>query len=118
MNASLKAALVILCAIFWVACSDSSRCSEPCSTLYGAEEDQCYLQRPGQSSTDLFEYCKAECMEALAMPGEVGSYYPYEKEHSAASIDLKNSAQAELWMQCISETDCERLNNGYCAPVW
>ena len=114
----MKTWLILLGLPLLTACSDEARCSETCFILYGAGYDQCYLQRPGRDQVELVAHCKEECTEALGTPGELGSYYPYERQTSSTRINLENNAQAEFWMECIAETNCQRLSEGYCAPVW
>ena len=50
--------------------------------------------------------------------GEKGEYNPYERQGSSSSIQLENEIQAAIWMDCVAEMSCEKIADGYCAPVW
>ncbi len=94
----------------------SNECSEACDRLY--HPDYCYLQRPGYSQDDMVDTCVVACSEAEEHSGGVGDYQPYSLVSDPASVELENAAQVEAWTKCISETTCQNLDAGYCAPVW
>jgi hypothetical protein len=97
-------------------CFLTQPCQEPCQRLYS--ESECGIERPGRSQDELIESCLDYCQEARQTNGEVGAYDPYELTPSNESVELENRAQEELWAACIEETACDRLTEGYCAPVW
>ncbi len=101
---------------FTPGCSLFTNCSTPCSRLY--DEDQCGIQRPGSSQDELYDLCVEQCAEAAGEDGEVGDYDPYSQTPIATAVNLENRAQVELWSDCIDETSCEYLQDGYCAPVY
>ena len=111
-------------ALFVAGCGPN--CQSSCQRLYGAGSqtingegvEDCGIQRAGRSQSELTDTCLEECYGALDNPGEVGAFDPYHRAGSNESVTLDNERQAALWMQCISETSCENLQDGYCAPVW
>jgi len=98
-------------------------CQSTCQRIYGngvnadAIED-CAIQRPGRTQSDLIDTCMDNCENALDQPGELGVYDPYTRTSSNQSVELENERQAAVWMECVNETDCERMGQGYCAPIW
>ena len=63
--------------------------------------------------------CMEECENALSVVGEARSdYTPNEYTPADKSIIFKNDKEVALWMDCVSNTSCEFLDSGYCAPVW
>ena len=102
-------------------------CQSTCQKLYGTKPN-CGdpdpktgfngLVRYGNTREELLRQCEDECESALDNPGDVGNYKP--KEYSAVSeaVELETDKQAALWMDCIAETSCKLLDEGYCAPVW
>ncbi len=91
-------------------------CQSVCNKIYN--EQYCSLVRPGKESDELISDCIGYCEEALTEPGELGTYDPYERLSSSTSVTLENEEQAALWMDCVSQQSCERLAQGYCAPIW
>lgn len=94
-------------------------CQSTCTKLY-QPGGECQIERPGRTTSELYDSCMSACDDALSQPGEVGSYNPYERQNSATSATsaLKNDQRAAVWMDCIAETSCDYLEDGYCAPVW
>ncbi|MFT5680152.1 MAG: hypothetical protein ACI8RZ_001057 [Myxococcota bacterium] len=109
----LSAALAVISALA-VGCGPN--CESTCNTLYQSE--QCNVQSPGSDQTELLTTCMDSCEYALGRPGEVGDYKPTEYTPASVSVTLDNDKQAAVWMDCVSETACEFLESGYCAPVW
>jgi hypothetical protein len=106
-----------LVALLGIGCGPN--CQSTCSRLYGNAAGECKIERPGfQTAEQLMEVCQDACEEALSKSGEVGSYDPNDRKGSTTAVELENEKQAALWMDCISETSCEYLETGYCAPVW
>ena len=94
-------------------------CQSTCNRLY--VEEECNIQRPGYEGEkvgELIQQCMDLCEGALEVPGELEGYNPDDRVGSSDSIDLENEKQAAVWMDCIAETSCEDLNQGYCAPIW
>lgn len=90
-------------------------CYSTCGKLY---LEECNFESPGQTQTELMDTCVETCESALSVPGEVGEYNPFEKQPGDSAITIENDRQAALWMDCIAESACEKLEEGYCAPVW
>ncbi len=109
----LSAALVVTSAVA-VGCGPD--CQSTCNKLYQSE--QCNIQSPGSDLTELLTTCMDSCEYALSRPGEVGDYKPTEYTPASVSVTLQNDKQAAVWMDCVSETACDYLESGYCAPVW
>ncbi|RME27380.1 MAG: hypothetical protein D6798_04675 [Deltaproteobacteria bacterium] len=59
-----------------------------------------------------------ECTDAMGHGGDLGDYQPNVYTPSSVPVELENRAQARVWMDCIDDTACEHLDNGFCAPVW
>lgn len=97
-------------------------CQTTCQRLYadGIQDGQedCGIGRPGRTQGELIDQCNDYCEAALDTPGDLGSFDPYTRAGSNESITLENERQAALWMECVADTTCTRLNEGYCAPVW
>ncbi len=91
-------------------------CQSTCEKLY--LESECNTQRAGRTSDQLIGKCMENCQNAMKVPGEIGGFSPYEKVGSGQSIEIENEQQAAIWMDCISETACENIAGGMCAPVW
>lgn len=91
-------------------------CQSTCEKLY--IESECNIQRPGRTTDELLQRCSNECEGALEQPGEIGDYDPYDNSGSGSSITLDNEMQAAVWMECVAESACEKIDDGYCAPVW
>ena len=101
------AALLLACA---------SPCPSTCDQLY--TEDGCAIQRPGRNETELVNACRENCGEAWSTRGEVGDYDPYTQVGAGESVTLETRGQVDVWAECIDETSCESLEDGFCAPVW
>ncbi len=91
-------------------------CQSTCERLY--TESECNIQRAGRDVDWLLGECRTMCEDALKNPGEIGEYDPYTQSGYGSSVQLNNEQQAALWMQCVSEMDCEKIDeDNYCAPV-
>jgi len=90
-----------------------ANCQEACNRAFN--ESECNLRIPGETQDDLFDDCVAECEWALRTPGELEGYDPDEPSTSGESMVLDNEKQAAVWMDCVMETSCERLDQGHCA---
>lgn len=93
-------------------------CQSTCERLYQNSPGSCHIQRPDKSESEMFNICMGYCDDALDQTGELGQYDPYQRSSSSAAITLDNESQAAVWMDCVTEQACERLETGYCAPVW
>ncbi|MCB9761777.1 MAG: hypothetical protein H6739_18185 [Alphaproteobacteria bacterium] len=109
--------LILAISLLALGTSCGPTCKSTCERLYGDTPD-CAIERPGRTRTDLLDFCMTECTTATGIPGDVGDYDPYERLSSAEAATLENRAQAEVWMDCVAETSCDRFSEGYCAPVW
>ncbi len=114
----MRVLVTFLVAITSLLVSCGPTCQSTCSRLYA--EAECHIQRPGhKDQTQLRQRCLDECEDALKVPGELEGYNPSESTGNSDSIELENETQAAVWMDCISEQSCERLETaGVCAPVW
>ena len=109
--------VLVIAAVPLTAVGCGPTCQSTCNRLY--QESECGIQAVGDDSVaDLTSRCMDECENALEIPGEVGDYTPDEYTPSSETVTLQNDKQAALWMDCVSETACEYLEEGYCAPVW
>ena len=98
-------------------------CQSTCQKLYSDAEDNCNLQRPGKSQSELTKECMSYCETALNEPGDLNGYDPFSRQGTTNSVELENENQAAAWMYCVEEQACERLDyrsgqGGYCQPVW
>ncbi len=100
-------------------------CQSTCNLLYsdsavvGMQQlEGCQIQRPGKSQEELISYCMDQCESALERSGDLDGYDPTVRSSSTSSVQLENEAQAAVWMECVVGESCERLEEGYCAPVW
>jgi len=110
-------ASLIPVALLLVGCGPT--CQSTCSRLYDEGGGSCHIQRPGhKDQVELKNRCMEECETALMIPGDKGDYDPYTNSGGSASVEIENEMQAASWMNCISETSCDRLEQNYCAPVW
>jgi hypothetical protein len=96
-----------------------STCQSTCNRLYQEGGGACNIQSPGATRTELLSLCMEECEDALEITGEArADYTPNEYTPADKSIIFKNDKEVALWMDCVANTSCEFLDNGYCAPVW
>ncbi len=65
----------------------------------------------------MYSECVAACDDALDVPGDLDGYDPDERNVSGDKVILENEKQAAAWMDCVAETACEGLEDGYCAPI-
>lgn len=91
-------------------------CQSTCDRLFSV--DECGIQRNEKSPEEVRNDCIASCEEALTVPGPVGDYNPDERKSGSQTIKLETDQQAAVWMECVEETSCAFLEDGYCAPVW
>ena len=112
---SIGMSLVI--ALFAVGC-ESVDCENTCNTLY--QSGECGIQSAGFQQNELLNLCNDECSAALDTPGEPRKEYK-PAEYTPSNNDevtFTNDAEVALWMDCVAETSCDLLKDGYCAPVW
>lgn len=91
-------------------------CTQSCRYVFA--EDECNLQQPGITQEDLIKNCITECEDALTLTGELGGYDP-NTPLSGKTHELANDKQAAAWMDCVSQTSCERYcdDDGDCDPI-
>ncbi|MFZ5477828.1 MAG: hypothetical protein ACOZNI_13720 [Myxococcota bacterium] len=96
-------------------------CQSSCDKIFGDGPDECNIQLPGHEGAtgrqEMTSACMSHCEAALARNGEIGDYSPNERSSANDSISLENEKQAAAWMDCVAETECSFLDEGYCAPV-
>lgn len=94
-------------------------CRSSCEKLYGDAAGQCNINVASASgdlgAEELVRNCAASCEDAMGKTGELGDYDPNVRG-SADSVTLENEVQAAVWMECIDETSCDNLGDGYCPP--
>jgi len=110
------AAIAIAFVLFSSSACSFGVCTSSCEKVY--QEDQCGIQRPGQSRDELIRNCEDRCVEASRNGGDAGDYNPNEKSNPGYFPQLENRAQVVLWAECVETTACENLEDGYCAPLW
>lgn len=106
-------AMILVPLALWSGCGPD--CQSTCHTLY--DDGQCNIPTPGRDMEDAFSDCVNECEYALSRTGEMGDYNPDKQNTSGTSPVLENEVQAAAWMDCIEETSCEVIDEGYCAPT-
>jgi len=95
-------------------------CQSSCDKLFGDAPDQCDLASglPGVDPQNLRADCLSHCNGAMARNGEVSEdFNPDERSSGADEVTLDNEKEAALWMDCVADSSCENLNEGYCAPT-
>ena len=94
-------------------CNDALSCQNACQRAY--REDQCNFGA-GLVDDDAQRDCQQECEDALRVNGDLEGYDPddYDSVNRSETFRLKNEAQAAAWMLCVSETACERIQDGFC----
>jgi hypothetical protein len=94
-------------------------CRSSCEKLYGDAAGECNINVASasgeQGAAELVRDCSAQCEDAMSKTGELGDYDPNVRG-SADSVTLQNEVQAAAWMECIVETSCDNLGDGYCPP--
>lgn len=92
-------------------------CQTTCTRIYSSAENGCGIAVPGRDEDQVIRDCVDECEFALARPGEIGDYDPNTRNTSGTAIELQNEKQAAIWMDCVEQTDCVALDDGFCAPI-
>lgn len=88
-------------------------CQSSCHRLYTGE---CQLATPGATPEDMYLQCMDMCEPALGVPGDLGDYDPDQRHSGSSSVTIDNERQAAAWMDCVAQTDCQRISEGYCEP--
>lgn len=110
---SLFAVSLLVSAVVLQGCGPN--CQSTCRRIYAP--DECDVQIPGVPDwTEMYDDCVNDCELALGQPGEMGDYDPDERPTGGESVVLENERQAAAWMDCVEQTSCERINDGYCPP--
>lgn len=110
--------LLVPVALFATGCGPD--CQSSCDKLFGDAPGQCDLASglPGVDPQNLRADCLSHCNGAMARNGEVsGDFNPDERSSGADEVTLDNEKEAALWMDCVADSSCENLNEGYCAPT-
>jgi len=107
---------VILTVLLLAGCDsgDLRSCENACEKAF--RSDQCNITVPGVEGAELIRDCSRECERALNQTGELDGYDPDDLNSVDRSepFKLQNEKQAAVWMDCVVESACERLNDGYC----
>lgn len=111
----MRAALVLMTLATALGSGCGPNCQSACQKVYAP--DECNVPTPGQEWEEAYEDCMRECENAMrypAAPDEQGDYDPQVKNTSGESITLRNEQEAAAWMDCVLESACDRLEEGYC----
>ena len=92
-------------------------CQSTCQTIFDETQPHCGIHIPGKAPEESISDCISACEYALQYPGDVGDYNPFEPNTTGASVTLDNEKQAAIWMECVEETACPDIADGYCAPI-
>ena len=91
-------------------------CQSTCNKLYS--QNECNIQRAGAERQDLLDECSDRCEVALTNPGEADpDYNPADKmrpSQTQESSIIETDTEAAMWMDCVEETACDLLDEGYC----
>lgn len=95
------------------ACSEVRSCQNACQRAF--REDECAFGA-GLVGDDAVRDCINECENALRRSGELGQYDPddYDSVDRSTTFELANEAQAAAWIDCVAETSCDDINDGFC----
>jgi len=95
-------------------CGDTRSCQSACRKTF--RDEQCNVQVPGESASDLISDCVTECEQALRKNGDLGTYDPNDPDSvdRSSRFVLDNEAQAAAWTDCVVETSCDLINDGIC----
>ncbi len=113
---------LLLAAIGVFAAGCGPDCLTTCQRLHadGVDaqgENQCNITVPGMEAAQLIRECSASCERAMARAGTLDGYDPNKRTPPSEAQELVNDRQAAAWMDCVAETSCENLGDGYCAPT-
>lgn len=106
----------LLFAVATLASGCGPTCQSTCQRAYSPNE--CDIKIPGLDDwTEKYDDCVDDCQLALETPGQIGDYDPDVENNTGERVILENERQAAAWMDCVEETSCEKLSDGYCAPI-
>ncbi len=110
--------LVLVVAVLGSLMGCGPSCRTSCERLYGSGTDQCNIAVPGfegeAGANSLIIECSQECESAMAEAGALGTYDP--NSNTDTKLSIANEKQAASWMDCVGETSCDNIGNGYCQP--
>ncbi|MBW1877696.1 MAG: hypothetical protein JRJ84_04970 [Deltaproteobacteria bacterium] len=92
-------------------------CQSTCQQIFDETQPNCGIRIPGRDSDESISDCISACEGALQYPGDVGDYNPFEPNVTGSSVNLDNEKQAAIWMECVEQTACEDIADGFCAPI-
>ena len=93
-------------------------CQTTCAKIYGQVADgNCGRSIPGEDREESYGRCVDTCERGLDIPGELDGYNPNERITSGTIPNLENEKQVAAWMDCVDNTACDLLDDGYCAPL-
>lgn len=109
--------LVVAVSLSAAACSDIRSCPNACDRAFS--ESECHFGAglaAGGDPRKAIRECTRECENALRQTGDLDGYDPddYNSVDRSRSFELKNEAQAAAWIDCVSETSCQDINDGFC----
>lgn len=91
-------------------------CQSSCQKMFS--QNECNLQRPGVERETLLGECEDRCERALENPGDADpDYNPGEKAPPSSDTEstrFETDVEAAMWMDCIEETACDLIDDGYC----
>lgn len=92
-------------------------CQSTCERIYDQNSPNCGIRIPGTEVDDNIDDCIDACELALEQPGDLGNYDPFNPNTGGAAVQLENEKQAAVWMDCVENTSCPDINDGFCAPI-
>lgn len=107
--------LALLSGTALLAAGCGANCQDACNKIYAPSE--CDIKVPNVSWESMYDDCVEDCESALSNPGELNGYDPEERDVTGEREELKTDKQAAVWMDCVVETACEDINDGYCSPI-
>ena len=91
-------------------------CQSTCTKMFS--QNECDIQRAGAEREELLDICEERCETALAKPGPADpDYNPADKMPPSQTTDqstIETDVEAAMWMDCVEETACELIDEGYC----
>jgi hypothetical protein len=114
IRTALGASAALFTAVGLAGCGPD--CQSTCNRLYS--QNECDIQRAGVERIELLDICDERCETALNKPAEADpDYNPAEKMPPSKVVDesiIETDEEAAMWMDCVAETSCDLLDEGYC----
>lgn len=97
-------------------CGEVVSCANACQRAFRPDFPNCGVGAGLIDEDRALRDCEQECEDALRQNGDLNGYDPddYDSVDRSQTFTLDNEAQAAAWMECVVETSCEDLNDGFC----